>query len=110
MKNLLLSIVIPAFNEEENICNTAKVVQTIMDEAQIPYEIIFISDGSTDNTFQKIAELSQADSRIRGLEFSRNFGKEPAMFAGLSVIKGGCAVVMDCDLQHPPQTIIKMYR
>ncbi len=110
MKNLLLSIVIPAFNEEENICNTAKVVQACMDEAQIPYEIIFVSDGSTDNTFQKVSELAQEDRRIRGLEFSRNFGKEPAMFAGLSAIKGGCAVVMDCDLQHPPQTIIKMYR
>lgn len=110
MKNLLLSIVIPAFNEEENILNTAKVVQVCMEEAQIPYEIIFVSDGSTDNTFGKISELAQADRRIRGLEFSRNFGKEPAIFAGLSAMKGGCAVVMDCDLQHPPQTIIKMYR
>ena len=110
MKNLLLSIVIPAFNEEENICNTAKVVQTLMDEAQIPYEIIFVSDGSSDSTFDKVLELAKADRRIRGLEFSRNFGKEPAMFAGLSAIKGGCAVVMDCDLQHPPQTIVKMYR
>ncbi len=110
MNNLLLSIVIPAFNEEENICNTAKTVQTVMEEAQIPYEIIFVSDGSSDNTFPKVLELATKDRRIRGLEFSRNFGKEPAMFAGLSVIKGGCAVVMDCDLQHPPQTIVKMYR
>ena len=110
MKNLLLSIVIPAYNEEENICNTAKVVQTVMEDAQIPYEIIFVSDGSTDGTFAEIAALAKADRRIRGLEFSRNFGKEPAMFAGLSAIKGGCAVVMDCDLQHPPQTIVKMYR
>ena len=110
MDNLLLSIVIPAFNEEKNICNTAKTVQAVMEEAQIPYEIIFVSDGSTDGTFDRILELAKADRRIRGLEFSRNFGKEPAMFAGLSVIKGGCAVVMDCDLQHPPQTIGKMYR
>ena len=110
MNNKLLSIVIPAFNEEENICNTAKTVQTVMEEAQIPYEIIFVSDGSSDNTFERVLELAKADRRIRGLEFSRNFGKEPAMFAGLSVIRGGCAVVMDCDLQHPPQTIVKMYR
>lgn len=110
MKNPLLSIVIPAFNEDENICNTAKTVQTVMEEAQIPYEIIFVSDGSSDSTFDKVLELAQEDRRIRGLEFSRNFGKEPAMFAGLSAIKGGCAVVMDCDLQHPPQTIVKMYR
>ena len=110
MKNSLLSIIIPAFNEEENICNTAKTVQHIMEEAQIPYEMIFVSDGSTDSTFDQIAALAKADRRIRGLEFSRNFGKEPAMFAGLAAIKGGCAVVMDCDLQHPPQTIVKMYR
>ena len=110
MKNLLLSIVIPAFNEEENIRNTAQVVGSVMDEAQIPYEIIFVSDGSTDNTYGLIAQLAKEDRRIRGLEFSRNFGKEPAMFAGLSAIQGGCAVVMDCDLQHPPKTIVKMYR
>lgn len=110
MKNLLLSIVIPALNEEENICNTAKVVQTVMEEAQIPYEMIFVSDGSTDSTFDKVLALAKEDSRIRGLEFSRNFGKEPAMFAGMAAMKGGCVVVMDCDLQHPPQTIVKMYR
>ena len=110
MKNLLLSIVIPAYNEEENIRNTAQVVGSVMNEAQIPYEIIFVSDGSTDNTFGLIAELAKEDPHIRGMEFSRNFGKEPAMFAGLSAIKGGCAVVMDCDLQHPPKTIVKMYR
>ncbi len=110
MKNPLLSIVIPAFNEEENICNTARVVEDIMVKEQIPYEIIFVSDGSRDATFAKILELAKLDTRIRGLEFSRNFGKESAIFAGLSAIRGGCAVVMDCDLQHPPKTIVEMYR
>ena len=110
MKNPMLSIVIPAFNEAENICNTASVVQEKMAAAQIPYELIFVSDGSKDETFDKVAELAKADSRIRGLEFSRNFGKEAAIFAGLEAAKGGCAVVMDCDLQHPPETIAEMYR
>ena len=110
MKNPLLSIVIPAFNEEENICNTARVVEDIMVKEQIPYEIIFVSDGSRDATFAKILELAKLDTRIHGLEFSRNFGKESAIFAGLSAIRGGCAVVMDCDLQHPPKTIVEMYR
>ena len=110
MKNPLLSIVIPAFNEEENICNTAQVVQFVLAEAQIPYEIIFVSDGSKDKTFAKTLELAKADHHIRCLEFSRNFGKEAAIFAGLSVVRGGCAVVMDCDLQHPPKTIVEMYR
>ena len=81
-----------------------------MEKAQIPYELIFVSDGSRDATFSKVAELAKADSRVRGLEFSRNFGKEAAMFAGLSAVRGGCAVVMDCDLQHPPKTIVEMYR
>ena len=110
MKNRLLSIVIPAFNEEENIQNTADVVRAIMDQAQIPCELVFVSDGSKDKTFAKVLELAEADPRIRGLEFSRNFGKEAAIFAGLSAVKGGCAVVMDCDLQHPPQTIVEMYK
>ena len=110
MKNRLLSIVIPALNEEENIRNTAQVVGNIMVQAQIPYELIFVSDGSSDGTFPAVLELARQDPRIRGLEFSRNFGKEAAMFAGLSAIKGGCAVVMDCDLQHPPKTIVEMYR
>lgn len=110
MKNPLLSIVIPAFNEEENIQNTACVTAGIMEEANIPFELIFVSDGSKDKTFAKVLELAKTDRRIRGLEFSRNFGKEAAMFAGLSAVKGGCAVVMDCDLQHPPQTIVEMYR
>jgi len=110
MKNRMLSIVIPAFNEEENIQNTARVVTGIMEEAQIPYEILFVSDGSRDSTFSKVLALADADPRIRGLEFSRNFGKEAAIFAGLDGVKGGCAVVMDCDLQHPPQTIVEMYR
>ena len=110
MKNTMLSIVVPAYNEEENICNTARVVQETMENAQIPYEVIFVSDGSKDGTFAKVAELAKAEARIRGLEFSRNFGKEAAIFAGLEAAKGGCAVVMDCDLQHPPATIAEMYR
>ena len=110
MKNAMLSIVVPAYNEEENIQNTAHMVQEIMKKAQIPYELLFISDGSKDSTFAKVLALSKEDARIRGLEFSRNFGKEAAIFAGLSAAKGGCAVVMDCDLQHPPQTIVEMYR
>ena len=76
MKNNLLSIIIPAFNEEENIQNTAKVVCGIMEEAKIPFEILFVSDGSKDTTFQKVLELATADSRIRGIEFSKNFGKD----------------------------------
>ena len=110
MKNRLLSIVIPAFNEEENIENTANVVLNIMQENSIPCELVYVSDGSKDKTFAKILELSQKNEAVRGIEFSKNFGKEAAIRAGLEKARGGCAVVMDCDLQHPPKTIVEMYR
>ena len=106
----LLSIVIPAYNEEANIENTAKTVLAITDKAAIPCEIVFVSDGSKDDTYNKIKRASRMDARVRGIEFSRNFGKEAAILAGLATGNGDCFVVMDCDLQHPPQTIVEMYR
>lgn len=106
----LLSIVIPAYNEEENILNTAKTVLAIADREQIPCELIFVSDGSGDHTFQRIQEAARLDSRVRGIEFSRNFGKEAAILAGLATGEGDCFAVMDCDLQHPPETLVAMYK
>lgn len=110
MKKGLLSIVIPAFNEEENIPITTKVILEVMVKAKIPCELIFVSDGSKDKTFAKILEQSQKNPQVRGIEFSRNFGKEAAIRAGLAKAKGDCAVVIDCDLQHPPETIVEMYK
>ncbi len=106
----LLSIVVPAYNEEENIQKAADAILAVADSADINCEIVFVSDGSKDATYKKIEEAAMRDSRVRGLEFSRNFGKEAAMFAGLSAGRGDCFVVMDCDLQHPPETIVDMYR
>ena len=106
----LLSIVIPAYNEEGNIENTTNVVLGICQEANIPCELVFVSDGSKDNTFGIITKMAQKFSNVRGVEFSRNFGKEAAIMAGLTTGKGSCFVVMDCDLQHPPETIVEMYR
>lgn len=105
----MLSIIIPAYNEQENIENTAKVIGGIMTENSIEAEIIFVDDGSKDNTWQIIEELSRKNEGIRGLKFSRNFGKEGAIFAGLKACDGDCAVVIDCDLQHPPTIIPEMY-
>lgn len=105
----LLSIVLPAYNEEQNIANTVGVLSELLEEKQIDYEIIFISDGSRDATFEEIQKASAANSRIRGAEFSRNFGKEPAIFAGLAMSCGDAVIVMDCDLQHPPETIPEMW-
>lgn len=106
----LLSIVIPSYNEEANIANTAKRLSEILQGAEIPYELIFMSDGSRDNTFAEIEKVAATDERIKGYEFSRNFGKEAAIFAGLKCATGTCAVVIDCDLQHPPEVIPEMFR
>jgi len=106
----LLSVVIPSYNEEENIESTAQTIGNILQDAKIDYELVFVSDGSKDRTFPLIKALSEKDKRIRGLQFSRNFGKESAIFAGLSASKGDCVAVIDCDLQHPPETLVEMYR
>ncbi len=108
--NKMVSIVIPSYNEEENIENTAKTILSIMDAASIDCELVFVSDGSKDKTFEKILLLSKSDKRVHGIEFSRNFGKEAAIMAGLKKGRGDCFVVIDCDLQHPPETIVEMYR
>ena len=79
-------------------------------ENKIESEFIFVDDGSQDETYQMIAELSKEYDHITGLHFSRNFGKEAAISAGLAEVNGDCAVVIDCDLQHPPEKIIEMYR
>ncbi len=104
----MLSVIVPAFNEQENIENTAAVLSGILRDNGIEYELMFVDDGSKDNTWQLIQKLSEQNSSIRGLHFSRNFGKEGAIFAGLKRCIGDCAVVMDCDLQHPPELIPQM--
>lgn len=106
----MLSIILPAYNEKENIDRTAKTLSGILEKAQIPYELLFVSDGSTDGTYDEICRLAAQDVRIRGAEFSRNFGKEAAIFAGLELATGDACIVMDCDLQHPPGVIPEMYR
>ena len=105
---MLLSVIIPAYNEEENINNTAKVITDILKNNGTEYEVIFVDDGSKDKTWKLIDDLSKEDPGIRGLKFSRNFGKEGAVFAGLKRCTGDCAVVIDCDLQHPPELIPRM--
>lgn len=105
----LLSIVLPAYNEEQNIPNTAGILSGILEEKGIEYELVFVSDGSRDATFSEIQKASSENPRIRGVEFSRNFGKEAAIFAGLKMAGGNAVIVMDCDLQHPPQVIPQMW-
>lgn len=106
----LLSIVLPAYNEEQNIANTAKVLSVILEENEIDYELVFISDGSKDGTFAEITKAAEANPHIKGAEFSRNFGKEAGIFAGLEMTTGDAVIVMDSDLQHPPQVIPEMWK
>ncbi len=105
----LLSIILPSYNEEQNIANTAKVLRELLEREQIDYELIFVSDGSKDKTYEEILKAAKADPCVKGAEFSRNFGKEASIFAGLQIACGDACIVMDCDLQHPPQTIPKMW-
>ena len=104
----MLSVVIPAYNEEEMVPVAAKTVAQVLRDAGIVYELVFVDDGSRDRTWEEIRAL--ASPQLRGVHFSRNFGKEAAIFAGLQAAKGACVAVMDCDLQHPPEKLAEMYR
>ncbi len=106
----MLSIILPAYNEKQNIERTAKTLSGMLEKEGIPFELLFISDGSMDGTYEEICRLAELDGRVRGAEFSRNFGKEAAIFAGLELALGDGCIVMDCDLQHPPEVIPEMYR
>lgn len=106
----MLSVIIPAYNEEKMIPAAAETLSGILNGADIDFELIFVDDGSKDGSWEKICNASAGDPRIRGIHFSRNFGKESAMFAGLEKAEGDCCAVIDCDLQHPPEKLVEMYR
>ena len=106
----MLSVIMPAYNEEKMISVAAETVGKILSHENIPYELIFVNDGSRDSTWERVCEVAEQDACVRGVHFSRNFGKEAAMFAGLEQAAGDCCVVLDCDLQHPPEKIVEMYR
>ncbi len=107
----MLSIVLPVYNEEENIVRAYEAIRDVLVPKDIAFELVFVNDGSKDHSFDVIKKLSQEvrDAKILGLSFSRNFGKEAAIFTGLSHATGDVCAVMDCDLQHPPETLLEMY-
>ena len=106
----MLSVIIPSYNEQDNIERTFQTINDILKTADIPFEIIFIDDGSKDLTYTNIIKLSEKNPEVKGLSFSRNFGKEAAIFAGIEAAEGGCCIIMDCDLQHPAALLPEMYR
>ena len=108
----LLSIVVPCFNEEENIRDFYVELmknKSFFESEELELEILFIDDGSKDGTVKVIKKLKEEDGRVRMLSFSRNFGKEAAMYAGLENSKGDYVVIMDVDLQDPPALLPQMY-
>ena len=102
----LLSIVVPCYNEEESVKLFLSEIQSIL--ADYNFEVIFVNDGSSDNTLDVIKDLADSNSNVKYLSFSRNFGKESAIYAGLSNANGDLVCLIDADLQHPPRLIPEM--
>lgn len=101
-----LSVVTPVFNEGENIEELVARLLPVLDRAVPTWELVFIDDGSRDDTLAKIKSVNARDPRVRAVSFSRNFGKEIAIAAGLDHARGEAVVIMDADLQHPPEIIV----
>lgn len=108
----LLSIIVPCFNEEENVpffYEELMKQENFFHNKNIEFEILYINDGSRDNTAPAVKQLHEKDNRVHLISFSRNFGKEAAIYAGLQKSKGDYAVLMDADLQDPPAMLPEMY-
>jgi len=108
-----ISVIVPCYNEEEAIPFFYKEMERVRKEDfnfDIDFEYIFVNDGSQDKTLEKIKELAASDKKVKYVSFSRNFGKEAAILAGLEASKGELVTLMDADLQDPPAMLIKMYK
>lgn len=105
-----LSVVIPLYCESETIPRTLPVIQAVLDTLPLPYEIVLVDDGSPDATWQVVQQQRATASHMRAIRLSRNFGKEAALAAGIEGASGAAVIVMDADLQHPPELIPEMVR
>ncbi len=106
----ILSLVVPCYNEEKTVLSLYNEILKILSKISIAdFEMIFVDDGSTDNTLNTIKEISKYDEHIKYISFSRNFGKESAIFAGLEKSVGNFVAILDADFQDPPELLIKMY-
>ena len=101
----MISIVTPVYNEEENITFFHAAVTKVMEKIDDEYELIYVNDGSTDNTEILINELAKKDSHVRALTFARNFGHQIAITCGMDFARGDAIITMDGDMQHPPELI-----
>lgn len=105
----MISIIVPCKNEEKAVQPFYQEIEKVLSSMNTTYELIFVDDGSTDSTLEEFKKLKSTDKNIKILSFSRNFGKEAAMYAGLKESKGDYVVTMDVDLQDPPYLLKKMY-
>ncbi len=105
-----ISVVIPLFNEAESLPELHAWIQRVMKANDFTYEIIFVNDGSTDNSWQVIKELSAKDPNIHAIKFRRNYGKSPALYCGFKKACGDVVITMDADLQDSPDEIPELYR
>lgn len=108
--HLDITVVVPLYNEDESIPELHAWIKRVMSEHQFSHEIIFVDDGSTDQSWPIIEELSQRDSAVHGIKFRRNYGKSPALFCGFRAAKGEVVITMDADLQDSPDEIPELYR
>ncbi|MBF1061554.1 MAG: glycosyltransferase family 2 protein [Prevotellaceae bacterium] len=105
-----ISVVIPLYNEAESLPELHAWIQRVMKTNYFTYEIIFINDGSTDNSWEVIEQLAQEDENVRGIKFRRNYGKSPALYCGFQKAQGDVVITMDADLQDSPDEIPALYR
>jgi len=104
----MISVILPCFNEANNIPEIYDRLITVLNLTQEEYELIFIDDGSTDNTLETLSHICAKDSRVKVLEFSRNFGHQAALCAGLDHAQGDAVIMLDAYLQHPPEVILQL--
>ena len=104
-----LSIVVPIFNESDNIYAFYEKITKVLNELSEPYEIVFINDGSKDNSLDLLVELHEKDKKVKVINLSRNFGKEIAMTAGMDYSSGEAVIPIDADLQDPPEVIVSLF-
>ncbi len=109
-KELNISVVVPLYNEDESLPELYEWITRVMKENNFTYEVIFVNDGSTDDSWNVIEELAGKDSRIHGIKFRRNYGKSPALFCGFKEAQGSVVITMDADLQDSPDEIPELYR
>lgn len=104
-----ITVIVPAHNESKNIAPLYKALSTVFDTIKaVDFQLLIIDDGSTDDTFKTVTRLAQQNSRIKGIKLSRNFGHQAALKAGLDNASGDAVIMMDADLQHPPELIPEM--